>query len=215
MNSADVVIIDYGIGNMLSVKRGLEYCGVKVTISAEQEEILSASRVVLPGVGAFGNAMEALHNLDLVDVIHKVVEKKTPLLGICLGMQLLMDESNEFGLTKGLGLISGKVVSLPVSTVFGEANKIPHIGWNDLVPVGSPQGLGKKIMQNIALGESTYFVHSFMAEPADPINRIANCIYGGNEIAAIIARDNIVGCQFHPEKSGKVGLNILKSFVSS
>jgi glutamine amidotransferase len=215
MNNADVAVIDYGIGNILSVQRGLEHCGVKVVVTSDHDIILSTPRVVLPGVGAFGNAMDALNSQGLVDVVHKVADKNTPLLGICLGMQLLLDESEEFGLTKGLGLIPGHVVSVPDRTISGEPHKIPHIGWNALIPGNNSQDWGGTVMQNIVSGESAYFVHSFMSVPNDPKNRIANCLYGGHEVAATIRKDNIIGCQFHPEKSGEVGLNILLNFLST
>lgn len=214
MNDVDVVVIDYGMGNMLSVQRGLEHCGAKVLITSNHDFILAAPRVVLPGVGTFGNAMNTLNSKGLVDVINKVANRHTPLLGICLGMQLLLDQSEEFGLTKGLGLIPGNVIPLSNQTISGEQQKIPHIGWNALVPPNNLQDWEGTLMQGITPGVSTYFVHSFMSVPNNPKNLIANCIYGGHEIAATIQKDNITGCQFHPEKSGEVGLNILRNFVS-
>jgi glutamine amidotransferase len=214
MNNADVVVIDYGMGNMLSVQRGIEHCGASVSITDNHEEIRSASRVILPGVGAFDHAMKALKDQGLIEVIHEVAQKGTPLLGICLGMQLLLDESEEFGITKGLGLIPGRVVSIPYRTVSGEPHKIPHIGWNELIPTDSKVNWDKSILRNIGSNKSVYFVHSFMVMPEKKSNRIANCVYGGHEVVAMIARDNITGCQFHPEKSGEVGLNILRNFVS-
>jgi len=213
MSAVDVVVIDYGIGNMLSVQRGFEHCGATVSITSDHEEILKAPRVVLPGVGAFGNAMEALHNQGLVAVIHRVADQNTPLLGICLGMQMLLDESDEFGSTKGLGVIPGHVISISENTTEGDTHKIPHIGWNALLPAKKAQDWDGTVMQNITPGESVYFVHSHMAVPDDASDRIAHCLYGGHEIAATIGRGNITGCQFHPEKSGDVGLKILRSFL--
>ncbi|MCX7180892.1 MAG: imidazole glycerol phosphate synthase subunit HisH [Proteobacteria bacterium] len=213
MNAPEVTVIDYGVGNLFSVQRGLEYCGAKVTITSNPEKIESSSRVVLPGVGAFSKGMDELQSLGLVDVIRRIVQDGVPLLGICLGMQLLLDESEEFGITKGLGLIPGRVVPVPGRSVLGPPQKIPHIGWSPLQPP-----LGKAwattVLRDVNPGESVYFVHSFMAETADESHRLADCLYGGHRIAAVIGRDNVVGCQFHPEKSGEVGLKILRAFCA-
>jgi glutamine amidotransferase len=209
---ADVTVVDYGVGNLLSVQRGLEYCGATVTTTSDHRVILSSQRVVLPGVGAFGNAMEELNRLGLTQVIRQLAGMGTPLLGICLGMQLLLDESEEFGLTKGLGLIPGRVIPVPARTVKGDAQKIPHIGWSALRQADTSQGWKTTILRNVTPGESVYFVHSFMAEPRDPAHRIADCVYGGHSIAAVIGCGNVIGCQFHLEKSGGVGLKILQAF---
>lgn len=213
MSTSEVTVIDYGVGNLLSVQRGLEHCGAKVILAANPEQILAASRVVLPGVGAFGNAMQALERLGLVAVIRELAQRKTPLLGICLGMQLLLEESEEFGVTAGLGLIPGRVIPVPVKTLTGAAQKIPHIGWSALLP-SNAAGWQETLLQDNRSGEAAYFVHSFMAVPTDPAHRIANCSYGDHMIAATIRRDQITGCQFHPEKSGEVGLRILRRFIS-
>lgn len=212
MNEPEVVVIDYGVGNLLSVQRGLEHCGAKVTLTAEPDKILAARKVVLPGVGAFGNAMEALHNLDLVTVIREIANKQIPLLGICLGMQLLLEESEEFGITTGLGLIPGSVIPVPIRSKSGEIQKIPHIGWSSLQLSEGMDGWDGTLLQDNHPGESAYFVHSFMAAPTDPHHRIADCKYGGYSIAAVIGSGRITGCQFHPEKSGEVGLKILRRF---
>lgn len=213
MSASEVVVIDYGVGNLLSVQRGLEHCGAKVALSADPEQILAAKRVVLPGVGAFGNAMEALERLRLDAVIRELAHRQTPLLGICLGMQLLMDESEEFGITAGLGLIPGRVIPVPDQTLSGEMQKIPHIGWSALHLPNASVGWRETLLQDNRPGEAAYFVHSFMAVPIDPAHRIADCLYGGHKIAATIGRDRITGCQFHPEKSGEVGLRILRRFI--
>jgi glutamine amidotransferase len=208
----EVAIIDYGAGNLLSVQRGFEHCGAKVTLTSEPEKILAASRVVLPGVGAFGNAMKALHNLGLVEVIRELEKKQIPLLGICLGMQLLLEESEEFGITVGLGLIPGRVLPVPKLTESGEMLKIPHIGWSALLEPDGLNGWNGTLLHDNHPGDSAYFVHSFMAVPTDPYHRIADCKYGGHSIAAVIGRGHITGCQFHPEKSGEIGLKILRRF---
>lgn len=212
MSSPEVTVIDYGVGNLLSVQRGLEHCGAKVTLTADPEQILAAKRAVLPGVGAFGNAMQALERLGLVAVIRELAHRQTPLLGICLGMQLLLEESEEFGITAGLGLIPGRVIPVPIQSISGEAQKIPHIGWSALKPSGASSNWNGTLLQDNRPGEAAYFVHSFMAVPADPAHRIADCVYGGHLIPAAIGRGQITGCQFHPEKSGEVGLKILRRF---
>lgn len=212
MSTPEVTVIDYGVGNLLSVQRGLEYCGAKVILTADPEQILAARRVVLPGVGAFGNGMHALERLGLVAVIRELAQRKTPLLGICLGMQLLLEESEEFGVTAGLGLIPGRVIPVPDKTLSGATQKIPHIGWSALQP-SNATSWQETLLQDNRTGEAAYFVHSFMAVPTDTAHRLADCLYGGHKIAAMIGRDQITGCQFHPEKSGEVGLKILRSFI--
>ncbi len=213
MSAPEVIVIDYGVGNLLSVQRGLEHCGAKVTLTADPEQILAAKRVLLPGVGAFGNAMQALESLGLVAVIRELAVRQTPLLGICLGMQLLLEESEEFGHTLGLGLIPGRVIPIPTQTLSGATQKIPHIGWSALQPSDVSSGWHGTLLQDNRPGESTYFVHSYMAVPSNHAHRIAECVYGGHLIPATIGRDQITGCQFHPEKSGEVGLKILRRFI--
>jgi imidazole glycerol-phosphate synthase subunit HisH len=214
MSAPEVTVIDYGLGNLLSVQRGLEHCGATVTLTTDPEQILAAKRVLLPGVGAFANAMQTLHQLNLVAVIRELAHRQTPLLGICLGMQLLLDESEEFGSTAGLGLIPGRVIPIPAHGVSGEIQKIPHIGWNALQPSAASGDWYATLLHDTKPGEAAYFVHSFMAAPRNHQHRIAECVYGGHMIAAVIGRDQIIGCQFHPEKSGEVGLKILRRFIS-
>jgi glutamine amidotransferase len=213
MAMIEVTVIDYGVGNLLSVSRALEHCGAKVTVTADPQSILSASRLVLPGVGAFADGMAALKANCLDTVVRQVASKGTPLLGICLGMQLLFDESEEFGATTGLGVIPGRVVNIPSITSKGESQKIPHIGWNELVVPDMTRPWQADLLTNVAPGEAVYFVHSFMAAPASNSHRVADCIYGGIQISAVVQRENVVGCQFHPEKSGIVGLTILRNFI--
>jgi glutamine amidotransferase len=213
MNTSEVVVIDYGMGNLLSVRRGLEHCGATVTVTAEAEVILSAPRVVLPGVGAFTDGMAGLRREGLDAVVREVAARGTPLLGICLGMQMLLDESEEFGSTTGLGLIAGQVIAIPATTTDGRPQKIPHIGWSSLAFPAGCKSWENTLLQKIKPGEAAYFVHSFMANPANPVHRIADCRYGGHPVAAAIQRDNVFGCQFHPEKSGEVGLTILRQFL--
>lgn len=215
MKYSDVTVIDYGVGNLLSVRRALEHCGVAVKVSSDPDEILHASRVVLPGVGAFSDAMTEIRRRGLDMVVQEVGASGTPLMGICLGMQMLLDVSEEFGETFGLGLIPGRVVSIPVTTADGRIQKSPHIGWNGLVlseRLASWQGT---LLQDIKPYDSVYFVHSFMVSPNNINHSIADCIYGGKSIPAVIERGNVVGCQFHPEKSGEVGLKILRRFCAN
>jgi glutamine amidotransferase len=210
----EVVVIDFGLGNLFSVQRALEHCGASVTISSDPDCILNAQRVVLPGVGAFGNAMFELQNLDLVEVLRTFAATGKPLLGICLGMQLLLDESEEFGIHRGLSIIPGRVVSLPTTTVEGSRHKIPHIGWSALMPTKDEVDWRGSILDGTHAAEEVYFVHSFMAQPQDAADRLADCIFGGHRVAAVLRRGQVFGCQFHPEKSGTVGLAILKAFCA-
>ena len=214
MNKFDVAVIDYGVGNLLSVKRGLEKCGAKVSLTDNKDLIMSASRVVLPGVGAFSNAMNGLRASGLDKTVHDVVKQGIPLLGICLGMQMLLDASEEFGLSDCLGIIPGKVISIPSLDIYNKIQKIPHIGWSSLVPSEDGKSWDGTLLDDIDPGDSVYFVHSFMSNTVIPEHRIANCIYGGIKIPAVIGKGKTMGCQFHPEKSGKIGLKILRQFLS-
>lgn len=214
MNPPEVTVIDYGVGNLLSVRRGFEHFGACVRLTADPSEIFAAPRVVLPGVGAFEDGMKGLKRLGLDEVIRELAQRGTPLLGICLGMQMLLDESEEFGVHQGLGLVPGRVVAVPHRGMDGASQKIPHIGWAALQPAGGMDWQGT-IMATVRAGESAYFVHSFMAAPTDSSHRIADCYYGGVPISATIRNGSVYGCQFHPEKSGAVGLRILRQFLST
>lgn len=214
MSAPEVVVVDYGMGNLLSVRRGLEHCSAQVVVTADSDAILTAPRVVLPGVGAFRDGMEELRRRGLDAVLREVVARGKPLLGICLGMQMLLDESDEFGITAGLGLIPGRVIPVPAITSDGRPQKIPHIGWNALVLPKGHENWEGTLLSGIAPGEAVYFVHSFMASPIDPAHRVADCLYGGTPVSAAIGRASVFGCQFHPEKSGEVGLHVLKKFLA-
>ena len=211
----DVAVIDYGVGNLLSVNRALVHCGASVAVTADPATILAARRVVLPGVGAFANGMAALRANGLDAVVRQVAAAGTPLLGICLGMQMLLQSSDEFGATDGLGLIPGRVVQIPPHTTTGETHKIPHIGWSGLLlPAGRDSWQGS-VLADIEPGDAVYFVHSFMAQPTAAENRLADCLYGGIAVSAAVQCGQVLGCQFHPEKSGEVGLRVLKRFLRS
>jgi len=210
----EVAVIDYGLGNLLSVRRALEHCGATVTVTSDPDTILSVPRVVLPGVGAFAHGMTELRSQGLDTIVRKVAAQGSILLGICLGMQMLFDRSVEFSNTEGLGIIPGSVVPIPSTTANGFSQKVPHIGWNNLILPPGFESWEESLLQKVTPGEAVYFVHSFMAVPKNPKHCIANCLYGGVPVPAIIGRDNIYGCQFHPEKSGVVGLKILRQFLS-
>lgn len=202
-NHPPITMIDYGIGNLRSVQKALEAVGATVQISAEPSQIRSAHKLVLPGVGAFGAGMDALRRRNLVAPIVEAAEAGVPLLGICLGMQLLLDESEESDRHKGLGLIAGRVRRFA-----GDGLIVPHMGWNQLEHDGS-----HPLLAGVPNGAHAYFVHSYFCQPTAPQAAIGATRYG-QPFAAVIARDNIFGLQFHPEKSQHVGLRILKNFVT-
>jgi len=214
LKTSKVVIINYNAGNLLSVQRAFEYCGVKAELTSDHKKILSASKVVLPGVGAFGAAMGELKNSGLDDVIKEIDFKKIPLLGICLGMQLLMQQSEEFGNHNGLGLIQGKVIPIP-PLLNGKKVKIPHIGWNILNKSKKLQDKDFSILDSVRDKDFFYFVHSYMVELDNLKNLLATADYGGHKITSMLKKDSIIGCQFHPEKSGEVGLKIINNFINS
>lgn len=210
----EVTVIDYGVGNLLSVQRGLEHCGAQVTVTGDPESILKAARVVLPGVGAFARGMGELRRAHLDGVVREVASRGTPLLGICLGMQMLLDESEEFETTPGLGIVPGRVTAIPTRNPAGGQQKVPHVGWGSLVPSDGGSAWEGGLLKTVNSGDAVYFVHSFMAAPSMPEHRIADTHYGGVQVSAVIQKDRVFGCQFHPEKSGAVGLRILGSFLS-
>ena len=210
MKSNKIVLIDYGVGNLLSVQRSFEQVGYPIEITNDPILIMKADKLVLPGVGAFNKAMKAIISLNLSGHIQEFAKINRPILGICLGMQLLFDSSEENGNTKGLGLISGKIV--PIKNYISGGIKVPHIGWQEL-QINKEFGHHKPLILNgINHSDNFYFVHSYIANVEDKSHQAAHCAYGGIEIPAVVVHGNIVGCQFHPEKSGKSGLKIIKNF---
>lgn len=207
-----VTVIDYGMGNLLSVIRALEHVGASAELSSDPQKIESAERLLLPGVGAFGDGMSALCERGLDTAIQVAATAGTPLLGICLGAQMLFDSSEEFGQHQGLGLIPGAVCAIPKHDHQGTPLKVPHMGWADLQPANQAH-FDVPLLSDTEVGSSVYFVHSYQAQPHDPSHRAAVCDYAGNPLTAMVHRDNIYGCQFHPEKSGPVGLTILHHFM--
>ena len=199
-----IAIIDYDAGNIKSVEKALQFLGQEVVITRDKDILLSAEKVILPGVGAFGDAMAKLNEYGLVEVIHKIVDNKTPFLGICLGLQLLFDSSEEADESvKGLGILPGKIVRFPAEIGL----KIPQIGWNAL-----KQPNKGRLFEGIEDGEFVYFVHSYYLQAENPADVVATTEYGVL-VHAAVERDNVFACQFHPEKSSDVGLKILKNFV--
>ena len=213
-----VTIIDYGIGNLRSIEKAFEAVGVDVLRTDDVEAIAGAERLVLPGVGAFGACMGEIRSRDLEAPIHDAVARGVPFLGVCIGLQLLFDESEEQGLHRGLGLLPGRVVRFSFDHLNDQTSnqqpatsnrrlKIPHMGWNTLVPHrASP------LLAGLAEGTFVYFVHSFHAVPERPDDVLAHTTYGV-DFPAIVARNNVFGVQFHPEKSQQAGLRILNNFA--
>lgn len=206
-------MIDYGTGNLLSVVRALEYCGAEVQLSNKPEQVESAARLVLPGVGAFGAGMNGLKERGLVEAIRCFAGSKRPFLGICLGMQLMLESSEEFGQYEGLGLVPGIVVPLPPTGVNGEPHKIPHTGWNSLHYPSNHGNWDNTILKDVDQGQFVYFVHSYAAVTASEEHTLAVTRYHGRRISAVVKINNMYGCQFHPEKSGPVGLKIIRNFL--
>lgn len=198
-----VAIIDYDAGNIKSVEKAIQLLGQEVKITRDRDEIMAADHVILPGVGAFGDAMEKLHQYGLVKVIHEVTKKGTPFLGICLGLQLLFERSDEAPGVEGLGVLKGDILKLPDK----EGYKIPHMGWNSLD--FSQEG---RLFKGLGEHPYVYFVHSYYLKAAEKEIVTATADYT-TTIHASVEKDNVFACQFHPEKSSDVGLQILKNFV--
>ena len=197
-----IAIIDYDAGNLKSVEKALQYLGEECIVTRDKEKLLKADKIILPGVGAFGDAMEKLHKFELGDVIHKLVKENKPFLGICLGLQLMFESSEEGPGVKGLGLLPGKIVKFPEKEGF----KIPHMGWNSIdVKEGS------RLFKGVSNNSYVYFVHSYYLQ-AENENDVAATTEYITHVHASVEHDNIFACQFHPEKSGDVGLRILKNF---
>ena len=197
-----IAIIDYDAGNIKSVEKALQYLGEEAVITRDAGEILMADKVILPGVGAFGDAMEKLNRYGLVPVIHEVVEKGIPFLGICLGLQLMFESSEEAPRVEGLGLLKGKIVRIPE----GDGLKVPHMGWNSL---SFPKE--GRLFAGIPENSYVYFVHSYYLQAEEDIVT-ATAEYGVT-IHASVEKGNVFACQFHPEKSSTVGLKILDNFI--
>ncbi len=206
-----IIIIDYGCGNILSIARAIEHIGYIPEITDDKNKIINSSNVILPGVGAFGSAIKNLDECNLRDTILEYAKiHQKPLLGICLGMQILLTVGNEHGVFKGLNLIEGEVIKISKNKV--KNFKVPHVGWNEVSPSNNKQSWSNGILDDSLIGKSFYFVHSYIAVTKNPSSTVGICDYLGTNIPSIISSGNVLGCQFHPEKSGKNGLEFLKSF---
>ena len=209
-----VTVVDYGVGNLYSVQRAVEVCGCgDVLISGEPRDIANAESLILPGVGAFADGMRGLRERGLVEPIIAYAKSGRPLLGICLGMQMLATQSEEFGNHAGLDLIPGRVVAIPRRARDGSPLKVPFIGWTPLTVADTP-GTEDSVLASYVPDASVYLVHSFHVQPTDSAHRLAAYSFGGHEVTAAIRRGNITGFQFHPEKSGSTGLDIMRKFVA-
>lgn len=206
-----IAIIDCGISNLLSIKRAVELFDSNVVITYNEHIVENADKIILPGVGAFEHGMKQLQERGMLEVINKQVSDGKPILGICLGMQMLFESSEEGGLFNGLGLIPGVVKKIPYVNIDGEVQNVPHIGWEKLEINESQRD--DILLSGLDLQQEVYFVHSFEAHVTQSKNLVATALYGGRNICAIARKDNVVGCQFHPEKSGQVGLQILENYI--
>jgi len=213
--SKKVTLIDYGMCNLLNVARALEVCGADLTVTEDPAVALAAEKLVVPGVGAFSECLRELHERGFADVIRRYADTERPLLGICVGMQMLFDASDEFGEHAGLGILSGNVRAISPVTIEGAPQRVPHIGWNHLVSPETGRHWGNTLLHDFDGREpAMYFVHSYAAEPAADDIRLADVMYGGRRLCAAVQRDNLMATQFHPERSGELGLAITRRFVA-
>ena len=213
MRQTSCVVIDYGIGNVFSVMQSLVQCGITPTLSSDRTTILAADRVIFPGVGAFGRAANMLKQRGLDDTIYEFINKERPFLGICVGMQLMMEEGYEFGLQKGLGIFKGKVDKIDIKDDSGEKLRVPLIGWNTPVPTTSIRWQNTPFAAT-AMDTDYYFVHSYEVQAQDPNDVAATVPVGTSSVTAAIHRDHIMGVQFHPERSALGGHQFLKGFLA-
>lgn len=218
-NALQVTVLDYGIGNLLNVARALEHSGATVRVAAQASEVVELpDRMVLPGVGAFGDAMHEMRLRGFDDLVKRFAASERPFLGICVGAQLLFDVGEEHSDghagRPGLGLIPGRVQPVPALAPDGKSLRIPHIGWSGLQLAQSRVSWEGTPLSGLARGEPVYFVHSFAPVPTHEKHRLADTSYHGVRICAAVARDNLYGCQFHPERSATAGLGILRQFLA-
>lgn len=209
-----VTILDYGMCNLLNVARALQHVGADVTVTEDATEASAAHRLIVPGVGAFSDSVREVKSRGFDDLIRSFIESGRPFLGICVGMQMLFEASEEFGVHEGLAILPGQVMAVPSIALDGTTQRVPHIGWNPLVtPDGGRQWQGTLLNSYAGESPAVYFVHSFAAVPSNPSDRLADCLYGGHRICASVQRDNLMATQFHPERSGKIGLEVLRHFL--
>ena len=206
-----VCVLDYGIGNLKSLYNAFKILDTTPVLTNNHKKIKDSDFLVLPGVGAFANAMEKLKKIHLDEAIYHFIDQGKPFMGICLGMQMLFDFSEEFGVTDGLGLIKGNVIKIPSKN---KQIRLPNIGWNKIIK-SNIELSSNSILKNIRPEDYVYFIHSYCCKPKTDENVIANTVYEGVKLCASVQKNNIVGLQFHPEKSGKVGFEILKNFIKN
>lgn len=211
-----IAIIDFGMGNLFSVQKACEHVGLYSLITHQCSDVEEADGVILPGVGAFGDAMKNLKANNLVHTIKNFISSGRPFLGICLGMQLLMDESEEFGVHKGLGIIPGRVIRFPLHDLAWKRTKVPQVGWNKIFysRKANMNQWGNTPLQYIENGEYTYFVHSYYVEPSDDAVILSKTVYGDTEYCSSLLWYNVFAAQFHPEKSAAAGLQIYKNWAT-
>ncbi|WP_432240586.1 imidazole glycerol phosphate synthase subunit HisH [Herbaspirillum robiniae] len=213
--AAKITIADYGVGNLLNVVRAFEHCGADVRVTEDPADVAVAERLIVPGVGAFADSINELRQRGFADAVLRYAESGKPMFGICVGMQMLFDASEEFGEHSGLGIFPGRVVAVPSTTVEGLPQRIPHIGWSHLVSPEHGHDWQGTLLQSFESNRpAVYFVHSFAAQPLNESDRLADCLYGGRRICAAVRRNNIVATQFHPERSGEIGLTMIRNFLS-
>ncbi|MEZ6060292.1 MAG: imidazole glycerol phosphate synthase subunit HisH [Planctomycetaceae bacterium] len=211
MTTLRIQIVDYRLGNLFSIRQACQRIGIDAVVSSSPQSFDSVDGIILPGVGAFGNAMESLRELNLISSLRTFAASGKPLLGICLGMQLLFDESEEFGRHEGLGILPGTVRRIPDQTLAGRRLRVPNVGWNPVARSNS--GVADRVLEGIADDEFMYFVHSYCAVPADSADVLTSTTYGSIRYCSAVRRGHILGVQFHPEKSAGAGLRILKNWA--
>ena len=214
MRQPSVTIVDYGMCNLLNVARAFEHCGAQVTVTEDPKDVATASRLVVPGVGAFSDSMKEVNARGFGDALRAFSLSAKPMFGICVGMQMLFDASEEFGEHAGLGILPGRVQAVPSLTKEGKPQRVPHIGWNHLIePEGRRNWAGTLLEPMVDIHPAVYFVHSFSAVPDVASDRLADCLYGGHRICAAVQRNNLMASQFHPERSGEAGLALIRQFL--
>ncbi|GAA0612215.1 MULTISPECIES: imidazole glycerol phosphate synthase subunit HisH [Thalassospira] len=208
----ELLIVNYDAGNIRSVERAVSVCGATPVLSSDPEAILNARLLILPGVGAFGKCISSLRGKKLDLPVLEYIKSGKPILGICVGMQMLMEGSCEFGYHKGLGLIPGEVRKIPDKGGDGYPHRVPHVTWEGLEP--KKQAWEGTVLDGIVPGADCYFIHSYAAYPEREQDVLATCSYNGVELCAAVRKENLYGLQFHPEKSGPIGLKVISNFIS-
>lgn len=214
MLNRKVTVVDYGMCNLFNVVRAFEHVGAEVSVATTPEAAQDADRLVVPGVGAFRDSMKEVQSRGFADAIRRFAETGRPLFGICVGMQILFDASEEFGEHAGLGILPGRVRAIPGASTTGQSQRVPHIGWNHLHS-GGRDWSNTLLAPLVGTSPALYFVHSFAATPARDEDKLAHCIYGGHQVCAAVQRMNVMATQFHPERSGLVGLRVVEHFTRS